>query len=85
MYLTHHEEKFVVVERFTRPLNNKIYKYMAPISRKWYIDKPGDMVKKDSNTYYGTIKMMSVVVKAKIYINFNKESNDKDPNFKVDD
>ena len=31
MYLTHNEEKSDVAERFTRTLNNKIYKYMTSI------------------------------------------------------
>ena len=31
IYSTYNEGKFVVVERFTRTLKNKIYKYMTPI------------------------------------------------------
>ena len=39
MYLTHNEVKFVVAERFTRTLNNKIYKNMTSVSENIYIDK----------------------------------------------
>ena len=33
MYLTHNEEKSVIVERFIRTLKAKIYKYMTSISK----------------------------------------------------
>ena len=33
MYSTHDERKCVVEERFIRTLENKIYKYMTPISK----------------------------------------------------
>ena len=36
---------------------------------------------KYNNTYHRTIKMKPVDVKSKIYINFSKEINDKDPKF----
>ena len=39
MYLTHNEVTFVVAERFTRTLNNKIYKNMTSVSENIYIDK----------------------------------------------
>ena len=35
MYLTHNEEKSVVVERFIKTLKNKIYKYMTSRSKMW--------------------------------------------------
>ena len=47
--------------------------------------KFGDIVKKYNNTYYKTIKMKPADVKSKAYINFNKENNYKDPQFKVGD
>ena len=33
MHSTHNERKSLVAERFIRILNNKIYKYMTPISK----------------------------------------------------
>ena len=42
MYSIHHKEKFVVAERFTSTLKNKIYKYMTSVSKNVYIDKLDD-------------------------------------------
>ena len=42
MYSTRNEGKSVATERFTRTLKNKIYKYMASISKNVYIDKLDD-------------------------------------------
>ena len=39
MYSTHNEGKSVVIERFIRTLNNKIFKCMTSISKNVYIDK----------------------------------------------
>ena len=49
MYSTHNEERFVIAERFIRTLKNKIYKYMASISKNAYIDKLDDAVNKYNN------------------------------------
>ena len=67
MYSTHNEGKSVVVERFIRTLKNKIYKYMASISKNVYNDKLHDIVNKYNNTYHSTIKMKSVDVKSNTY------------------
>ena len=85
MYSTHNEGKSVVVERFIRTLKNKIYKYMASISKNVYNDKLHDIVNKYNNTYHSTIKMKSVDVKSNTYIDFSKEINDKVPKFKIGD
>ena len=47
-----------------------------------YIDKLDDIVKKCSNKYHNTIKMKPVDVKSSIYIDSNKEKNNKRPKFK---
>ena len=89
MHSTYNKGKPVVVERFNRTLQNKIYKYMKKISKKisknLYIEKLDDIVNKYNNTYYRIIKMNSVDVKPSIYIGFDKTNNKKDPKFKVDD
>ena len=46
-------------------------------------DKLDDIVNKYNNTYHKTIKMKLVDVKDNIYIDFNKEGNDKDAIFKI--
>ena len=50
-----------------------------------YIDKLKNMVNKYNNTYHRTIKMELLDVKSSKHIDFEAESNDKGPNFKVDD
>ena len=85
MYSIHNEGKSVVADRFIRTLKNKIYKYMAAISKNLYIDKLDDIVNEYNNTYHRTIKMKPVDVKDNTYINFGKDVNDKDQKFKIGD
>ena len=85
MYLIHNEGKSVVAERFIRTLENKIYKYMTAISKNVYIDKLDDIVNEYNNTYHRTTKMNPVDVKDNIYIDFQKEVNNRDPKFKIGD
>ena len=54
------------------------YKYMTSISKNVYIDKLDDIVNKNNNTYYSTIKKKPVDVKSNIYIDSTKEINDND-------
>ena len=84
VYSMHNEEKPVVAERFIRTLKNKIYKYMASVSKTLYTDKLDDIVNKYNNTY-STVKMKAVDVKSNTYNNSSKEINDKDPKFKISD
>ena len=85
MYSTHNEGKSVVAKRFIRTLKSKIYKYMTSISKNVYIDKLDDIVDEYNNTYHTTIKMKPIDVKDNTYINTSKETNNKDPKFKVGD
>ena len=72
MYSIHNEGKSVVAERFIRTLKNKIYKYVASISKNVYIDNIDDIVNKYNNTYQRTIKMKPIDVENNKYINFSK-------------
>ena len=91
MYSIHNEGKSVVAERFIRTLKNKIYKYMSSIPKNVYIDKLDDIVDEYNNKYHRRNKMKSVNVKDNIliyrntYIDFKKEVNTKDSEFKVGD
>ena len=85
MYSTNKEGKSVVTERFIRTLKSKIYRYMTSISKNVYIDILDDIVNEYNNTYHTTIKMKPIDVKDNTYINTDKETNDKDPKFKVGD
>ena len=83
MYSTNNEGKSVVAERFIRMLKSKIYKHMTSISKNVYIDKLDDIVNEYNNAYHTAIKRKPIDVKDNIYINTDKETNDKDPKFKV--
>ena len=48
-------------------------------------DKLDDIVNEYNNTNHTTIKMKSINVKDNMYINTDKDVNDKDPQFKVGD
>ena len=85
MYSTHNKVKSAIAETFIRTLKNKIYKYMTSVSKNVYIDKLDDIVNEYNNTYHRTIKMKLVDVKLSTYIDSSKESNDKDPKFKIHD
>ena len=78
MYSTHNEGKFVVAERFIKTLKNKIYKHMT----KYVLD---DIIKKHNNTYHNTIRMKPVDVADGSFAEYNEDSNEKDPKFKIGD
>ena len=58
---------------------------MTSISKNVYIDKLGDIVNEYNNAYHTTIIMRPIDVKDNTYINTDKETNDNDHKFKVDD
>ena len=85
MHSIHNEEKSVVAERFIRILKNKIYKYITALSKNVYNNKLDDIIDEYNNTYHKITKMKPVDVKDNTYIDFEKEVNNKNPKFKVDD
>ena len=85
MYSTNNDGKSVIVERFIRTLKTKICKYMASISKNVHINKLDDTVKDYNNKYQTSIKIKPADVKDNTYINFKKETNDKNPKFEVAD
>ena len=85
MYSTNNEGNSVIAERFIRTLKTKIYKYMTSISKNVYIDKLDDIVKEYNNKYHTSIKMKPADVNDNTYIDFKKETKDKNPKFKVGD
>ena len=58
---------------------------MTLVSKDVYIDKLDEVADDYNNTYHRAIKMESVDVKDDRYIDFKKEVNNKDPEFKVGD
>ena len=85
MYSTHNKGKSVVAERFFRTLKNKIYKHMTAISKNVYFNVLNDIVDEYNNIYHNTIKMKPIDVKSDSFAEYNEESNEKDPKFKVGD
>ena len=82
---TYNEGKSVVTERFIRTLKNKIYKHTTAIAKNVYFDVLDDIVDKYNNTYHSSIKMKPIDVKSDSFAEYNEESNEKDPKFKVGD
>ena len=56
---------------------------MTSISKNVHIDKLDDIVNKYNNTYYKTIKMKLADAKSNTHTNYAKETNNKDPKFKI--
>ena len=85
LYSTFNEIKSVVAERFIRILKNKIFKHMTAISKNVYLDVLDDIVNKYNNTVHRTIKMKPIDFIDDSFVEYNEESNKKDPKFKVSD
>ena len=58
---------------------------MTAVSKNVYFDVLDDIVNKYNNTYHKTIEMKPIDVKSDSYAEYNVDSNDKDPKFKVGD
>ena len=85
MYSTYNKGKSFVAERFIRTLKNKIFKHITAVSKNVYFDVLDDIVNKYNNTVHRTIKMKPIDITSDSYAEYNEESNEKDPNFKVGD
>ena len=85
MYSTYNEGKSVVAERFIRTLKNKIFKPMKAVSKNVYFDVLGDVVNQYNNTVHTTIKMKPIDIPSGSYAEYNWDSHEKDPKFKVGD
>ena len=85
MYSAYNIGKSVVAERFIRMLKNKIFKRMTAVSKNVSFDVLDNIVNKYNNTNYRTIKMKPIDVTSDSYAEYNKDSNEKDPKFKVGD
>ena len=85
MYSTHNERTSVVAERLIKTLKNKIYKHITAISKNVYFNVLDDIVDEYNNTYHKTIKMKPIDVADYSFAEYNEQSNEKDPKFKVGD
>ena len=85
MYSTYNEGKSVFAERFIRTLKSKIFKHMGAVSKNVYFDVLDDILNKYNNTVHRTIKMKPIDVISDYYAEYNKDSNETEPKFKVGD
>ena len=85
MYSIHNKGKSVAAERFIRTVKNKIYKHMTAISKNVSFNFLDDIVDEYNNTYHKTIIMKPTDVGDVSFAEYNEESNEKDPKFKVGD
>ena len=58
---------------------------MAAISKNVHFNVLNDIVDEYNNTYNRTLRMKPIDVKRDSFAEYNEESNEKDPKFKVDD
>ena len=85
MYHTYNVGTSVVAERFIRPLKSKIYKHMTAVSKNVYFDVLDNIVDEYTNTYHNTVKMKPIDVKSSSCAEYNVDSNNKGPKFKIGD
>ena len=85
MYSIYNKGKSVVAERFIRTLKNKIFKHLTVVSKNLYFDVLDDIVNIYNNAVHKTIKMKPIDVTSDFYAEFNEDSNEKDPKFRVVD
>ena len=85
MYSTYNKRKSVAAERFIRTLKNKIFKQMTAVSKNAYFDVLHDIVNKYNNAVPRTIKKKLINFTSDPYAEYNEESNEKDPKFKLVD
>ena len=83
IYSTCNEGKSVVAERFIRMLKNKIFNDSS-FKKCWFwcID---NIVKECKRTVLKTIKIKPIDVTSDFHAEYNEDSNEIDPKFKVDD
>ena len=85
VYSTYNEGKSVVAERFNRTLKSKIFKHMKAVLKNVYFDVLDDIINKYNSTIHRTIKMKPIDFTSDSYAEYNEDSNEKDPKFKVSD
>ena len=81
MYSKYNEGKSAVAEIFISTLK----KHMAAVSKNVYFDVLDDVIHKYNNTVHITMKIKPIYVASDSYAEFNEDSNEKDPKFKVGD
>ena len=79
------KENLLLLKDLLERWKNKIFKHMTAVSKNVYFDVLDDIVNKYNNTVHRTIKMKPIDVTSDSYAEYNEDSNEKDPKFKVGD
>ena len=79
---TYNKGKSVVAERFIRTLKTK---HMTAVPKNVYFDVLDNIVDKYNNAFHRTIEMKPIDVKPISYAEYNVDSNEKNPQFKIGD
>ena len=58
---------------------------MTAVSKNVYFDSLDDIINKYNNTVHRTVKMKPIDVTSDSFAEYNEDSNEKDPKFKVGD
>ena len=58
---------------------------MTAVSKNVYFDALDDIINKYNNTVHRTVKMKPIDVTSDSFAEYNEDSNEKDPKFKVGD
>ena len=85
MYSTYNEGKSAFAEIFIKTLKNKIYKHMSTIGRNVYFNVLDDIVDKYNNSFHSSIKMKPKDLNDYSFVEYNEETNRKNPKFRVGD
>ena len=85
MYSTHNEGKSVVAERSITNLKNTIYKHVTAVSKNVCFNILNHIVGEYNSTHHRTIKRKPMDDKSDFFAEYNEESKEKDPKFKVSD
>ena len=85
MYSTCNEGKSIVTERFNRTLKNKTFKHIAAVSKNVYFAVLDDSVNNYNNKVHRTIKMKPIDVTSDSYTEYDEDSNENKPKFKLAD
>ena len=85
MYLTYNEGKPFVAEKCINTFKKKIFNHMTVVSKSVYFDVSDNIVDDYNNTFPRIIGMKPIDVTSDSYAEYNVDSNEKDPKFKVGD
>ena len=73
----------MVAENLIRTLKTKIFKHIKTVSKDADFNVLDNIVYKYNNIVHRSIKMKLINVTADSYAEYNEDSNEKDPKFKV--